>query len=303
MMRSIRATLSASWSRSPRSDPDSGSCATSGPARAGRCRVVGDEHSAALVGLHELFLAQDVERVADGHRRDTVAAGQFPARWQAFPRLERPAGDARPQVVGHLQVRRARIVRLWLHPSSVRRPSCLGRTAGLTEGLCPHANCSRLFYIDLVQSSSETRMALQGQIPVEFGECSPTARTRPGGSRWCGTSTGPAGTGWSSRSTSHRAAAVGGRGDRRAGGRPAADGQGEDRRAGSAGAAVPGAGVAVYRGGVRRHDRHPVRGQLPLLGRRQAQVRRPAGVLVQGHRGAGSRRGGSAARPEHKDAA
>ena len=36
------------------------------------------------------------------------------------------------------------------------------------------------------------------------------------------------------------------------------------------------------------HDRHPLRGRLPLLGRRQEQVRRPAGVLVQGHGGAGS---------------
>ena len=35
-------------------------------------------------------------------------------------------------------------------------------------------------------------------------------------------------------------------------------------------------------------DGHPVRGRLPLLGRRQEQVRRPAGVLAQGHRGAGS---------------
>ena len=55
-----------------------------------------------------------------------------------------------------------------------------------------------------------------------------------------------------------------------------------------AGAAAPGARVAVHAGGVRRHDRHPLRGQLPLPGRRQAQVRRPPGVLVQGHRGAGS---------------
>ena len=51
---------------------------------------------------------------------------------------------------------------------------------------------------------------------------------------------------------------------------------------------APGTGVAVHRGGVRRHDRHPLRGRLPLLGRRQEQVRRPAGVLLQGHRRAGS---------------
>ena len=73
-----------------------------------------------------------------------------------------------------------------------------------------------------------------------------------------------------------------------AGGRPAADGQGEDRRAGAAGAAAPGAGVAVHRGRVRRHDRHPVRGCVPLLGRRQEQVRSAAGVLAEGHGRAGS---------------
>jgi hypothetical protein len=32
----------------------------------------------------------------------------------------------------------------------------------------------------------------------------------------------------------------------------------------------------------------PLRGRLPLLGRRQEQVRRPAGVLLQGHGRAGS---------------
>ena len=50
----------------------------------------------------------------------------------------------------------------------------------------------------------------------------------------------------------------------------------------------PGTWPAVHRGRVRRHDRHPVRGQLPVPGQRQGQVRRPAGVLVQGHRSAGS---------------
>jgi hypothetical protein len=35
----------------------------------------------------------------------------------------------------------------------------------------------------------------------------------------------------------------------------------------------------------------PLRGFVPLLGRRQEQMRRPAGVLVQGHRGPGSRAG------------
>ena len=50
----------------------------------------------------------------------------------------------------------------------------------------------------------------------------------------------------------------------------------------------PAPGSPFTAGGVRRHDRHPLRGRVPLLGRRQEQVRRPAGVLVQGHRGAGS---------------
>ena len=42
---------------------------------------------------------------------------------------------------------------------------------------------------------------------------------------------------------------------------------------------------------------------VPLPGRRQAQVRRPAGVLVQGHRGAGSLAGDRPPAAEHKDAA
>ena len=50
----------------------------------------------------------------------------------------------------------------------------------------------------------------------------------------------------------------------------------------------PAPGSPFTAGRVRRHDRHPLRGRVPLLGRRQAQVRRPAGLLVQGHRGAGS---------------
>ena len=56
---------------------------------------------------------------------------------------------------------------------------------------------------------------------------------------------------------------------------------------GSAGAAVPGARVAVHGGGVRGPDGHPVRGCLPLPGQRQGQgqVRRPAGLLAEGDRG------------------
>ena len=49
-----------------------------------------------------------------------------------------------------------------------------------------------------------------------------------------------------------------------------------------------GARVAVHRSRVRRHDRHPLGGFVPLLGRRQAQVRRPPGVLLQSYVRAGS---------------
>ena len=38
-------------------------------------------------------------------------------------------------------------------------------------------------------------MALQGQIPIEFGMVFPDGAYAAGGSRWCGTSTGPAVTG------------------------------------------------------------------------------------------------------------
>ena len=119
-------------------------------ARAG-CRVVGDEHSAAWVGLHELFLAEHVECVADGHRGDAVAAGQVPAGGEAIPRLERPASDARPQVVSHLHVCRPRIIRVRLHLSRVRRSRYLGRTPDLTEGLRFREHRSRVLYIALVQ--------------------------------------------------------------------------------------------------------------------------------------------------------
>ena len=50
----------------------------------------------------------------------------------------------------------------------------------------------------------------------------------------------------------------------------------------------PAPGSPFTAGGVRRHDRHPLGGFVPLLGRRQAQVRRPAGVLAEGHGRAGS---------------
>ena len=63
----------------------------------------------------------------------------------------------------------------------------------------------------------------------------------------------------------------------------------------------PGAGVAVHRDRVRRPDGHPVRGRVPLFGRRQEQVRRAAGILAEGHGRAGLPRGGSAARLTRRD--
>jgi hypothetical protein len=101
-------------------------------------------------------------------------------------------------------------------------------------------------------------MALQGQIPIEFGM---VFRWRVRG-RWDREMVRDfdrsSGTGWSSEAgQAHRLPLWVVEVIDAAGGRPAADGRGEDRRAGAAGAAVPGAGVAVHRGGVRRHDRHP----------------------------------------------
>ena len=147
------------------------------------CLMVGDEHSAARVGLHELFLAEHVERVADGHRRDSVAAGQVAAGRQAIPWLERPAGDARSQVVGHLHVGRPRVVRVRLHLSRVRRPSYLGAQPTLQEGLRPRPIRSSVFYIALVQSSQEMLMALLGPFPVEFGAVFPSGAFAAGASR------------------------------------------------------------------------------------------------------------------------
>ena len=89
-----------------------------------------------------------------------------------------------------------------------------------------------------------------------------------------------------------------------AGERPAADGQGEDRRAGPAGAAAPGARLAVHPGRVRRHDRHPVRGCVPLhraTASTSAAPARRTRFKATGVR-APSRGIGRPA-PEHKDAA
>ena len=132
-------------------------------------------------------------------------------------------------------------------------------------------------------------MAIQGQIPIEFGMVFPAGAYAAGGIEMVRDFDRSSGDRVVQQADKHTGLplwvveVIDA-----AGGRPAADGQGQDRRAGPAGAAVPGARVAVHRGGVRRHDRHPLRGRVPLLGRRQEQVRRPAGVLVQGHGRAGS---------------
>ena len=250
-MRSIRATLSASWSRSSRSELMAGSCRPLARLLPACCLVVGDEHSAALVRLDEPLAAKDVNPVADGRRRDipTKSPGLLFPNAQRSPRSSPPAVDAVPQLVSHLQVRGARIVRLRLHLSSVRRPRQLGRIADLTEGLYLPLDCPSLSYIDLVQSSEGVVLwHFKVRSRSSSGWCSPTGAYAAGGDRdGAGLRPVQRGPGGPAGRQAHRAAAVGGRGDRRAGGRPAADGQGQDRRAGPAGAAAPGARVAVHR--------------------------------------------------------
>ena len=124
-------------------------------------------------------------------------------------------------------------------------------------------------------------MSLQGQFPVQFGRCSRPARMRPGGSRWCGTSTGP---------TADRPVQQADKDT----GLPlwvieVIDPQ-EDTRQRTVKVKIaaqyqpvlpaPGARVAVHAGGVRGTDRHPVRGCFPVPCQGDGQVRRPAGVLV-----------------------
>jgi hypothetical protein len=121
------------------------------PATSGGGGAVGDEDSPSLVGLHELLLPQNGERMVDRHRRDTVPAGQLPARGQALAWLERPGRDARPQIVGHLNIRRPRVIRVWLHGSRVSRPSYLGRTGNALGGLLRGQYCSSVLYIALEQ--------------------------------------------------------------------------------------------------------------------------------------------------------
>ena len=110
-------------------------------------------------------------------------------------------------------------------------------------------------------------MALQGPIPVEFGAVFPHGAYAAGGFEEVAglrqvqqRPGGPAGR------QGHRAAAVGDRGDRPAGGHPAADRQGQGGGGVPASTAVPGAWVAVYRDRVRGPDGHPVRGRRPVQG-------------------------------------
>jgi hypothetical protein len=112
----------------------------------GRDRAVSDEDAPALVGLHELLLAEHTKRMVDGHRRYAIATGQFPARWQPLSGFESPSCDARPQIIGHLHVGRSWIVRIWLHASSVRRSGCLGRTGHAPRRYCPRL-CSDVSYL------------------------------------------------------------------------------------------------------------------------------------------------------------
>ena len=133
-------------------------------------------------------------------------------------------------------------------------------------------------------------MAMQGQIPVEFGMVFPRGAYAAGGIETVRDFDRSSGDRVVQQADKHTGLPLWVveviDADPR---RPAADGQGQDRRPGPAGAAVPGARITVHRGGVRRHDRHPLGGLLPLPRRREEQVRRPAGILVQGHRGSGSR--------------
>ena len=148
-------------------------------------------------------------------------------------------------------------------------------------------------------------MAMQGQIPVEFGMVFPDGAYAAGGIEMVRDF---------DRSTGDRVVQ---QADKHSGlplwvvevidadtERPAADGQGQDRRAGAAGAAVPGAGVAVHGGRVRRHDRHPVRGRLPLL-RATARASAPRGWRTPSRPRACALPSRGIGRPaaEHKDAA
>ena len=91
-------------------------------------------------------------------------------------------------------------------------------------------------------------MAVTGQIPVEFGMVFPAGAYAAGGIEMVRDFDRSSGDRVVQQVDKHSGLplwvveVIDARG-----GRPAADGQGEDRRAGPAGAAVPGAGVAVHR--------------------------------------------------------
>ena len=110
-------------------------------------------------------------------------------------------------------------------------------------------------------------MAMQGQIPVEFGIVFPHGAYAAGGIEMVRDFDRSSGDRVVQQADKHTGLPLWVveviDADPR---RPAADGQGQDRRPGPAGAAVPGARITVHRGGVRRHDRHPLGGLLPLCG-------------------------------------
>lgn len=120
-----------------------------------RSRPVGDEDPASLVRGDQLLLAQNAERVLDRHGRNTIPAGQLPARWQAFTRFECSGRDACPQVIGDLQVGRPGVVRVRCHAFRVRRPSCLGRKRTPLGGLPMRAYLASLIQNALGHSSQE----------------------------------------------------------------------------------------------------------------------------------------------------
>lgn len=103
-------------------------------------RAVADEHAAALAAGDQVRIAQDVDRVVDGHHRDAVVASELPAGRQSLTRLEGAVGDRCAQVVSDLQVRRSRVVGIGSHISSVDRPRSLGR---------PPRQCQQLVHVRL----------------------------------------------------------------------------------------------------------------------------------------------------------
>src|ERR1035441_4233263 len=110
----------------------------------------------------------------------------------------------------------------------------------------------------------EKSMAVQGPIPVEFGQVFPRG-VRGGGGRAGAGFRGVEGRAVRAvEGQGERPAAVGDRRDRRRHLGAGQDGSGEGRGGGSAGAAARAPGDAVRPGGVRRADGHPASATKPL---------------------------------------